>query len=160
LTSEWSTPGGNPNDVDIHENVFLKDPAPGIYEVNVRATAVRADSHKETPAVDADFALAVRGIGGGRDKSGTVLDVTSNAPGQLQVALTNLPGGWASGLTLMSFATHRHPALGNLFGLEFDDLTGTILSLPATPGDVFSFTNSGNPNDYPNAPYSFPAPIA
>ena len=47
------------NDVDIHENVFIQNPTPGLYRVGVRAAAIRADSHMETPAVDADFATSI-----------------------------------------------------------------------------------------------------
>ena len=58
LAGPWSSGGGSANDIDIHENVFIPEPAPGVWKVAVTATAIRADSHKETAAIDADFALA------------------------------------------------------------------------------------------------------
>ena len=155
-----SSPGGSPNDVDIHENVILENPAPGAWQVEVSAPVIRADSHKETRVVDADFALGVRGIGGGRDRSGTVLDLDSSAPGQLTVSVTGQGGGWVGGLTLMSLSTDRHVSLGNVFGVEADGLTEAVISLPAMEGNVFAFTNTANPALYPNAPYVFPAPVA
>ena len=51
-------------------------------------------------------------------------------------------------------------ALGNLFGLEADALTLSVLGQTPAAGGVFAFTNSGNPSDYPNASFSFPAPVA
>lgn len=161
IAGPWSTPGGEPNDRDTEECVFLQNPASGVYEVNVRATAVRQDSHVETAVVDADFALVVRGVGGGRNTQGMNLDLISSASGQFDVSLTNVPaGGWVGGMTLMSLDTSRHAALGDLFGLESDVLALSILPLAPSAGNVFSFTNSANAADYPNASFSFPAPIA
>jgi len=156
----WSLPGGEANDIDIHENVFLQNPASGVYQVSVEAAVVRADNHVETPQADVDFALAIRGIGGGRDKSGMVLDMTSNAPGNLQVSATNVPAGWTAGFTLMSFNTGRNLSLGNVFGLEFDNLTNSIISRGPKPGNVFAFTSSVNPAHYPNATFTFPTNVA
>jgi hypothetical protein len=48
LTGPWSSPGGSANDIDIHENVYIQNPAPGAYRVTVSASAIRADSHLET----------------------------------------------------------------------------------------------------------------
>lgn len=58
----WSTPGGSPNTVDTVENVFVQDPAAGTWIVVVIADELNADSHVETPEVDADFALVVSGV--------------------------------------------------------------------------------------------------
>ena len=155
-----SVAGGSANDVDIHENVILEDPPSGVYQVSVTAAVVRADSHKETGATDVDFALAIRGIGGGRDTSGMVLDMSSSGAGNLEVALSNVPGGWTNGFTLMSFDTGRHASLGNTFGMEFDGLSNQIISRAPKPGGVFAFTNSANPADYPNATFVFPPHVA
>ena len=161
IAGPWSTPGGEPNDRDTEECVFLQNPASGVYEVNVRAAAVRQDGHVETGDVDADYALVVRGVAGGRNKQGMTLDLISNSSGQFDVALSNVPaGGWTAGMTLMSLDTARHAALGNLFGLEWDSLTMAIMPMAPSAGNVFSFSNSANPSDYPNAAFSFPAPIA
>ncbi|NBD08932.1 S8 family serine peptidase [Corallococcus silvisoli] len=56
-----STPGGTSNKVDTVENVFLQNPAAGLWKVEVLGDEVIQDNHLETPAVDADFGLVVNG---------------------------------------------------------------------------------------------------
>ncbi len=56
----WSTAGGAANTVDNVENVFVASAAAGTWTIEVVATAVNADGHRETAATDADFALVVR----------------------------------------------------------------------------------------------------
>lgn len=56
-----STPGGVSNERDVVENVFVPNPAPGTWRVEVFADAVIQDAHVETPGLDADFALVARG---------------------------------------------------------------------------------------------------
>ena len=160
LEGPWSTPGGEPNDLDIHENVFLPEPTPGVYKVTVEATAVRADSHKETAAVDADFALAIRGASV-RDLTGMVVDAVSNAPDHLDVSLSNVPAvAWTHGFTVMSFAVGRHVSLGNAFGVELDSFARSILKQTPATGNVFAFSSSTDPAEYPNSTYSFPPSTA
>jgi len=60
----WSTPGGNANTIDTVENVFIASPEPGDWSVRVVATEVIQDSHVETGAIDADYALVVSGAVG------------------------------------------------------------------------------------------------
>jgi subtilisin family serine protease len=55
----FSTPGGVSNEIDTVENVFIETPEAGTWTVEVLADEVVADSHTETPAIDADFALVV-----------------------------------------------------------------------------------------------------
>ena len=54
-----STPGGVSNTIDTVENVFVAFPESGDWTVEVLADEVVEDSHVETPAIDADFALVV-----------------------------------------------------------------------------------------------------
>lgn len=61
----WSTPGGAPNTIDTVENVFVQNPDSGAWTVVVSADELNADSHVETPELDADFALVVSGVTGG-----------------------------------------------------------------------------------------------
>lgn len=56
-----STPGGFSNQRDAVENVFISNPAAGQWFVEVLADDLNEDAHLETPGVDADFALVVRG---------------------------------------------------------------------------------------------------
>jgi len=60
----------------------------------------------------------------------------------------------------MSFDTDRHLSLGNVFGLEFDNLSNSIISRGPKPGNVFAFTSSANPAHYPNATFTFPPNVA
>lgn len=59
--SMTSLPGGAPNTVDPVENVILSAPEPGRWRVTVRVSELNEDNHLETAALDADFALVVRG---------------------------------------------------------------------------------------------------
>ncbi|MHC4093581.1 MAG: S8 family serine peptidase, partial [Planctomycetota bacterium] len=61
LEGNWSVPGGTANVVDTVENVFVQDPEPGVWAVEVIASEVNEDSHVETPTLDADFALVFSG---------------------------------------------------------------------------------------------------
>ena len=60
----------------------------------------------------------------------------------------------------MSIDDSRHLGLGNVFGLEADALTTAVLAVTPAAGNVFAFTSSGNPSDYPYASFSFPAAVA
>lgn len=71
---DWSTSGGSRNTKDTVENVFIQNPASGIWTVEVQANEVVKDGHvvwiNNDPAdgpvpeqpVDVDFALVVSGI--------------------------------------------------------------------------------------------------
>lgn len=59
---QWSTPGGVANTVDTVENVFIQTPEAGTWTVEVIASQIVQDSHTETPAMDADYALVVSGV--------------------------------------------------------------------------------------------------
>ena len=62
LMGNWSKPGGAADTVDTVECVFVAAPEPGVWMVEVQANEVNADSHLETPQLDADFALVISGI--------------------------------------------------------------------------------------------------
>ncbi len=55
----WSSPGGQANDVDTVENVFIQAPSAGIWTIEVLADEIVQDGHTETAALDADYALVV-----------------------------------------------------------------------------------------------------
>jgi len=57
----FSTPGGNENEIDTVENVFIGEPEAGVWTFTVIATEIVEDGHVETGAVDADYALWVSG---------------------------------------------------------------------------------------------------
>jgi len=62
LTSgNWSTSGGSSNTRDTVENVFIQNPSVGDWLVEVIGDEIVQDSHVETSALDADYALVVSG---------------------------------------------------------------------------------------------------
>lgn len=158
--SLYTQPGGAPNTLDTVENVFVQNPETGLWRVRVSAPLVALDQHVETPQVDADFALVVSGIGGGRDKSGPVLDLVSSAPGHLAVSITGVPASYAEGYVFYSLDTFRPLAMGSFLGLESDGISALSLSTAAAVGDPLHFAFSAAPGVFPNAPYVWPAWIA
>jgi hypothetical protein len=60
-TGQWSTSGGTANTIDTVENVYIQTPEAGTWTVEVIGSQIVQDSHTETPAMDADFALVVTG---------------------------------------------------------------------------------------------------
>jgi len=58
----WSSPGGSPDNLDTVENVFVQNPEPGFWTVQVTATEINQDSHPATLELDADYALVVSGV--------------------------------------------------------------------------------------------------
>jgi len=57
----WTTAGGLRNSRDTVENVFVQNPEAGVWTVTVIAAEVTQDSHVETAAIDADYALVSTG---------------------------------------------------------------------------------------------------
>jgi serine protease AprX len=108
----WTKAGGMANDKDVVECVFVEDPEAGVWHVEIFADEINADSHVETGAIDADFALVVTGTTGldadctdpiaycdGADNSvggggvfGTT-GTTSLVAADLQLVTTDLPPG-------------------------------------------------------------------
>jgi hypothetical protein len=62
LTGNWSTAGGVANDIDTVENVFVQNPQAGTWQVEVQLNEINQDTHLETPELDADYALVIRGL--------------------------------------------------------------------------------------------------
>ena len=61
VSGMWSSSGGSPNTIDTVENVFVQNPAAGIWKITVTAAELNQDAHPETTATDADYALVVTG---------------------------------------------------------------------------------------------------
>lgn len=59
MAAMTSTTGGFSNTKDTVEQVILASPEPGVWTVDVFADEVNQDTHLETTALDADFALVV-----------------------------------------------------------------------------------------------------
>jgi hypothetical protein len=140
LGGNWSTPGGGPNLIDTVENVFVQNPAPGMWTVEVRADEINLDAHVETPAFDADYALVVSGaaaptVAGDCDADGDVeLADYHGVPG----CVTG-PGGGPIDLSCACTDTDDDGDvdLGDLAGLqnEFACLIPVLISAP-TSGPV------------------------
>ena len=60
----WSTSGGAADTINTVENVFIQNPAAGIWTFEIEAVEVNMDVHVETPEVDQDYALVVYGVTG------------------------------------------------------------------------------------------------
>jgi serine protease AprX len=60
--ANWSTTGGNPNSYDPVENVFVQNPAPGNWTVEVVGSQIVQDGYLATPGVDAVYSLVVSNV--------------------------------------------------------------------------------------------------
>ncbi|GAF95817.1 unnamed protein product, partial [marine sediment metagenome] len=58
----WTAPGGSRDVKNTTENVFLQNPEAGKWQVIISGDEITKDTHVETPALDADYALVVRGV--------------------------------------------------------------------------------------------------
>lgn len=56
-----STSGGAANTIDTVENVFLNNPAAGVWTIQITAPTLTTDAHVATGATDATYALVVNG---------------------------------------------------------------------------------------------------
>ena len=159
LSTNYSTSGGSADTINTVENVFIQNPLPGIYHVRIVASEVNQDTHLETKAVDADFAMVVSGITGNRDRSGMVLGLTSASAGDLQLQLTTIPAAYTEGQVVYSLDTTRPLGMGHAFGLEPDLLTISTYFQPGVVGSPFHFLKTANPV-FPNTIYKFDSAIA
>lgn len=64
LSAMTSSIGGVSNTKDTVEQVIVNNPAAGVWTVDVFADEINMDTHPETGAMDADFALVVRPVVG------------------------------------------------------------------------------------------------
>ena len=125
-----SVSGGAPNTVDTVENVFIESPELGLWRVEVIASEINADTHLETPEIDADYALVVSGI----DCAGPQIYCTA-APGLMcgepSVSASGIPSASASSGYVLSAG----PARGQTPGILFYGRTGP-LSIPFQGGTL------------------------
>ena len=62
LDANVSRAGGTPDRLNNVENVFLDEPAPGVWQVIVAAHRIAGDQHRGTTAWDQDYGLVVNGV--------------------------------------------------------------------------------------------------
>jgi hypothetical protein len=157
-SANWSTPGGVANARDTVENVFVQNPATGLWTVDVTAAVIAQDGRPTTPGNDVDYALVVSGLGSGRNKTRMVLDLhTTGGTGDFRSTVTGIPAGYSQGWTFLSFQTSLPAGLGSFIGFEIDALFLPILNFPAIEGNLLHFTATANPAAYPNAAWTYPA---
>ncbi len=89
-----SSAGGSSNTKDVIEQVILQNPQAGTWTVEVYADEVNQDTHTETGAVDADFALVVSGVDGGGSGGFSLAIQSGSCPGTMTFAVSGeTPGG-------------------------------------------------------------------
>lgn len=96
----WSTSGGNPNNVDTVENVFIQTPEYGQWLVRVSADSIVEDAHMETTMTDANYSLVVTR---NCSEAESALNNTPPPPGSGDGVIVhewwnNIPGGLLSDL--------------------------------------------------------------
>jgi serine protease AprX len=100
-----SVANGAANDVDTVENVFIGDPAPGQWTIEVIAEDVNTDGAPGVPGVNAVFSLWVTGATGDCASAPTIYCTAGNSASGCQATLsaTGLASASAtSGFTLMA----------------------------------------------------------
>ena len=122
----FSLTGGVEDDTNPIECVILQNPQAGVWHVDVMATLVVQDSHVETPAVDADYGLVVRG--------GTGQGGQPSVPGTFQ----EFGQGCAGSLQQVSYCAQSNGGGGNLvpFGGSDQVVGFDILTRSTTGGTV------------------------
>ncbi|HIL36065.1 MAG TPA: peptidase S8 [Planctomycetes bacterium] len=130
-----STSGGSSNSLDVVENVFVSNPAAGVWSVEIFADEVNQDAHLETGALDVDFALVVSGTSG---LGGVACSspVTYCDPGSNSWSGSGATLLWTGGVSVANnnlefFATG---VPGNQFGLFF--FGPNQVSLPVGNGTI------------------------
>lgn len=153
----YSTAGGSANTLDTVENVFIQNPQAGVWQVEVIAAELNQDTHPETGALDADYALVafgVSGTGGNVPPSANftytnnVLDVnftdTSNDP---DGTITNWSWTFGDGATSTAQnPSHSYSSAGtysvSLTVTDNDGATDTITQDVDVLGVTYSLTTS------------------
>lgn len=64
-SGNWSTSGGSANTIDNVENVFIENAETGTWTIEVHGDDIVQDTHTETGALDADYALVLTCEGAG-----------------------------------------------------------------------------------------------
>ena len=157
LSGMWSTPGGSPNAVDTVENVFVQNPEAGVWSVQVIAHEINQDSHLETNAVDADYALVVSGVAGTAAGFSIVAATSGGGIGDLTLGFANIPAATTHGFTLVSFDTQHPLAGGPVLGIHPDPTTFQVLTTPAAAGHPLHWLWPVNAPLFPAATLSVPA---
>ena len=102
LEGNWSVAGTTPNTKDTVENVFIDGPETGTWTVEVIGAEIVVDTHTETGALDADYALVMRGV-------------QAAACPPPSVTVNN-----GSGFNPLCFSSLNNPELGSTWDVQVD----------------------------------------
>jgi len=133
--SNVSTSGGNSNTKDPVEMVIVPTPPAGVWTVEVIADDINQDSHVETPALDADFALVVRGttgIGGTPCLAPTV--ICTGAPNSWSPLGARFRAVGSSSVGANNIRFDIETMSSNTFGVVFQG--DTVVSAPSGYGTL------------------------
>ncbi|MFK7741095.1 MAG: S8 family serine peptidase [Planctomycetota bacterium] len=137
----WSVAGGSEDTVNSIENVFVQNPAAGNWNVEVIATSIVADNHVETPAVDADYGLAVRGGTGTSVVFATFSTFGQGCPGSVNLPTTcpelNAGGGALTQDLRDNEYCYRVPNTGTLTVNSFQIWTGSTGGNVLVPAHIY-----------------------
>jgi hypothetical protein len=114
----WSTPGGDANDIDTVENVFIENPEDGIWTIEIWASEIVADAHLETPEVDADFALVTLGGVGRQAMFLNVSPLVAGEPATLTITNATPFAPVHLGFSIHGFGSQWFNAIGVMVDLE------------------------------------------
>ncbi len=166
----WSAQGGVRNTKDTVENVFLQNPEPGTWKVEVFGDEIIQDTHTETPQLDADYGLAIQGV---------------EIPRALEISIPNgvpelIPPGLATNLDVVITPLTQLPlpssarlhyrsfAFGPFTAVPLTYLGGvnyraTLPAMPCGSAPEFYLSAQGSAGgtsfDPPTAPYHLYRPI-
>ncbi|MEC7584376.1 MAG: S8 family serine peptidase [Planctomycetota bacterium] len=136
----YSVAGGAEDDTNTIECVFVQNPAAGQWKVDVKATLVAQDSHVETPTVDADYGLVVRGgtgVAGPAPSFPGFLIFGQGCPGTIQeqfCAELNPGGGTLSGNTQNNEYAYQVLATGTTQVTGFEVYTQSVAGFAVNAG--------------------------
>ena len=147
----FSLTGGAEDDVNPIECVIVQNPQAGVWHVDVMATLIVQDSHVETPQVDADYGLVVRG-GSGQGVQPPVLatfeQFGQGCAGSVQqlsyCAQLNASGGSLAGTTRSDEVVYMVPSVGSEQVVGFDIFTrSTTGGTVQVPARLYTLETSG-----------------
>ncbi|SPE56354.1 Fibronectin type III domain protein (modular protein) [Verrucomicrobia bacterium] len=130
----------SPDKLNNVEGVYLSQPAPGDYQVQVRATKVVEDARQDTPAIDQDFALVISGDLSRPGQGMILLDRPEyTAPGQMQIEVLDAGRAGKTSVTVLVKSTSE-PAGAN-FTLQaagnYGAFTGVVATVVGSvPGEL------------------------
>ncbi|HEX5054215.1 MAG TPA: S8 family serine peptidase [Planctomycetota bacterium] len=149
----WTTPGGTEDHINPIEVVFLQNPQPGVWKVDIKVTLIAVDSHVETPAVDADYALVVSGGTGQPGSPPGFAGFTTygqGCPGSVLVSQfctdLNPAGGVLTSQTRQWEYCYTVPNAGTMTITSFELFTRSTGGTQTIPVHVYPRTATGEPS--------------